>query len=93
VRFTDDLSGVTTRGGVTFDSPSRTTYAVGYPALIAGDKLDGTYTFQVQVPQYAETGTWHLRDINISDNAGHSASYLETGLAALGFPTTFVNGH
>lgn len=90
-RLVDDLAGVDLYGGVSFRDPSGTVRFSGAQKRISGDELDGIYTFTVEVPRYAEPGTWHLEVLSVSDRAGNSGGLWEPELVALGFPTTFVN--
>ncbi|MFY3742448.1 Ig domain-containing protein [Anaeromyxobacter sp. Red801] len=92
-RLTDDLSGVDPLGAVVvFDGPSGTTSLGADPSLVWGDGRDGIYTFTLKVPQYAEFGTRQLRELTLRDEARNWTVIPGAELAALGFPTTFVNG-
>lgn len=43
-------------------------------SLITGDDLDGTYSVDVPIPQYAPSGTWSL-EFSLNDNAGNVRDY------------------
>ncbi|ACG74587.1 Ig family protein [Anaeromyxobacter sp. K] len=90
-RLVDDLAGVGPFVSVALRGPSGTGFFSGGARRISGDALDGVYTFTVEVPRYAESGTWHLEDLSVSDRAGNAGRLSEPELVALGFPTTFVN--
>lgn len=95
VRLTDDLAGVAGWGLFSLDRPSPSEMITGRLADLVrvwGDGRDGIYTFTIDVPQYAEFGTWHLRSLTFMDDAGNRAFLPEAELVALGFPTTFANG-
>ncbi|MBN1235429.1 MAG: DUF11 domain-containing protein, partial [Methanotrichaceae archaeon] len=44
------------------------------------------------LPRYSEQGTWRLERLRIYDRVGNSRSIIRDEMAALGFPTEFING-
>ncbi len=94
-RLTDDLSGFS-QGYFRFLSPS-TIQDVGLwfssSERTSGNELDGIYERKITLPQYSEPGTWKLSSIELRDNVGNSEYIYGDDVAALGFPTTFRNGH
>ena len=99
VRVTDDVAGLQTApsllGRVLFASPSGTTqvFAEVQPFhIVSGTPLDGTYVVTMVVPRFAEQGTWTLSSIFFQDRVGNQANLSAADAAAVGFPTSFVNG-
>ena len=89
-RITDNLSGYNW-GWFGFQSPTGTQGAGAYVyggARISGDSNDGVYQFQVYIPQFSETGDWHVPNFQIYDSTGNFGNYSGAYLATLGFPTT-----
>ena len=88
LRVTDDVAGFA--GGVVgFTSPSGDlTYYSNYFYPPEGHPLDGVYQAQVQIPQYAQEGTYHLTTVFVYDAVGHSRGYSEEQLIAGRFLTT-----
>lgn len=92
---TDDLSGLSSIL-LSFDSPSSGQHLVALttrdsPGRTSGTATDGIYVFGLSVPQFAEQGTWTLRDAYLVDLAGNLRQLSKAELAAAGFATTFVN--
>jgi len=84
----DDLSGVN-GGCVTFG------HGVGGcfndPVdRISGTDHDGVYQGHLEVPQYAENGTWTIESFSVSDKVGNLIQPSVAELAASGFPTVLV---
>jgi len=94
-RLTDDMSGLD-RAQVRFESPSESqSVSVSFTSSdrISGNELDGVYEDTMTLPQYSEPGTWKLDYISLYDNVGNRKQLSKEDVAALGFPTTFRNGH
>jgi hypothetical protein len=97
-RITDDQAGNAGEGytsspsQVSFKSPSggQRTYAMlsGHER-VSGTALDGVYEFNMNVPAFAEQGTWTVDNFLLVDQAGNSTYVKAATLAAAGFPTTF----
>jgi hypothetical protein len=56
---------------------------------VSGTPKDGTYSYSMTVPQFAEHGTWTLEFFYLSDAATNATFLSAAQVAALGFPTTF----
>jgi hypothetical protein len=91
--LTDDLSGIDRSTQLRLRSPSGNQFAGGCFDLISGTVLDGTYETTITLPQYSESGTWHLEYFLLLDDVGNRKDLSEDYFATLGFPTTFRNGH
>jgi hypothetical protein len=89
LRIIDDLLGFSS-GNIGVISPSgQQRLNSGFsPAanLISGDTLDGIYEVSLTVPQFSETGTWHVIDLPINDGL-NQIEYNENDLITMGFPT------
>ena len=104
--ITDDLSGLSCReisdnvfmcggGHASFRSPSGQQNAgVRFSSqdLVSGNDLDGVYSSKLTLPKYSEQGTWTLEHFSIQDSVGNSRELSSDEMAALGFPTEFING-
>src|SRR5581483_3884292 len=89
IRVTDDLSGVYD-GAVFFYSPSGQQWRAATffeSDRISGDDKDGTYQTTASFPQYSETGTWYVWNVELTDKAGNTKRDSQSDLIALGFPT------
>jgi len=93
----DNLSGVWNMGAgsspsqVAFTSPSgevsiSAAFWVNH-YLVSGGMLNGTYKDNMTLPQYSETGKWHIISCLLIDNVGNRESLNETEMKRLGFPT------
>ena len=94
-RVVDDLAG-TTSGllalEVRFRSPSGNQFVdKAFYERTGGTSVDSTYLGTMTVSQYAESGTWQIEYLRISDQLGNARTYNASQVAALGFPTSFVN--
>ena len=96
VSATDDFSGID-KIFIRFESPSgdQKVYQSVYTAsfgrvdLISGTKLDGTYAGVLELPQFAETGTWTLSTVLLEDETGNQDILNATELSDLGFFAEF----
>ena len=101
-RITDNLSGNAGAGyssspsQLRFQSPSgnQSVWAMldGYNR-VSGTALDGEYSYQMTVPQYAESGTWTIDYVLLVDQIGNMKSESAADLAARSLPTSFVVFH
>jgi len=94
-RVVDDLSGMVD-GRLAFEARFRSpsgNQLVDMPFYqrSSGTPTDSTYSGSMTVPQFSESGTWQVEYLRISDQLGNSRIYSAAQLAALGFPTSFVN--
>ncbi len=90
VTATDNLSGVASLYAE-FTSPSggQTQTAYGYSAnRTSGSALNGTYSFNAVIPQYAENGIWTLSYLQAYDVIGNYVTLYTSDLQTMGFPTT-----
>jgi len=95
MRITDNLSGFTW-GFLRVASPSTAQLVTACPwsgDRIAGDATDGTYRFEITIPQYSEAGEWHMGNFDVHDAANNSIrSGTERSLSlAVGSPFVDVN--
>ena len=98
-RITDNLAGNAGEGyssspsQIRFKSPSGnqsvTAMLAGYNR-VSGTALDGNYSYQMTVPQYAESGVWTIDYVLLVDQIGNSKNESAGNLAALSLPTSFV---
>ncbi len=94
-RITDDLAGniaCCNPSQVRFESPSGSqfVFAVFGPSqLVAGNSLDGTYSFSMTVPRFSESGTWTIANFSLTDEAHNYESFNSAQAAAAGFTATF----
>lgn len=102
---TDNLSGVSFRSdtrnssliyGTTFSSPSgaqfRNTNSVnflGETAPISGTSTNGTWRFNVTLPQFSEEGTWTAASL-LKDRTRNTVAYSSVDLLARGLPNQLV---
>jgi predicted RecA/RadA family phage recombinase len=88
MRITDALAGVS-HGCFTFFSPGGQGKGtcLHESDLTSGDENDGVYQGLFTVPQFSETGTWHVQG-HVCDDLSNCRSYSEADLIAAGFPTT-----
>src|SRR5205085_1931054 len=76
-----------------FHSPSGNQYVIGLfygDQLVSGSLQDGYYSYTATLPAFSEAGTWHLFSFLLGDAATNNVWLNESQVAALGFPTTFV---
>jgi len=88
---TDNLSGFSyAQIGFTSPSNGQSRYAYVYSSeLTSGTKLNGTYSFAFNMPQYSEEGTWTVSYVYLYDAVGN-LSYLSTNdVINLGLNTQF----
>lgn len=70
----DDISGFK-QGRITLVSPSgEQKQSINFKACdrVNGDANDGLYKIEMELPQYVESGTWHIDNIFLKDNASNS---------------------
>jgi len=60
--------------------------------LVSGDKLNGTYISKMTLPQYGESGIWHLLSFLLVDEAGNAKNVDQLEMIKLGFPTEIKVG-
>ena len=95
-RITDGGSGVSGAGKVSyvrFVGPSGQQFieaVFAVPQLVLGTANDGIYLSSTTLPQYAEKGTWTVREFVLFDREGNRRDLTAADLAASGFPTTFT---
>ena len=98
----DDLSGVSggEMGGHGV-SPSKAHFVsasgkqsadVVFKSSSSGDKLNGTYISNMTLPQYGESGTWHLDSFLLVDEADNAKYVNQLEMIKLGFPTEIKVG-
>jgi hypothetical protein len=93
-RITDDLSGVAAETPCGAGPILHTQVALKAPnaRLFVGSILTarGGDVFEalLELPSYAQTGTWLVDRVVLTDCAGNSRTLWTTDLAAAGFPTT-----
>ncbi len=98
-RITDNLAGNAGEGysngssQIRFRSPSGNQFVDalvdGYNR-ISGTALDGTYSYQMTVPQYAESGAWTVESALLVDQIGNMRWESAQDLASRSLPTSFV---
>jgi hypothetical protein len=89
VRASDDLAGIRDVS-VYLRSPSGRQHVGGATLSLAdGDALNGTYIGTATIPQYAESGTWVVEGLRLTDNAGNSVHHEVPALESRGFPVNF----
>jgi hypothetical protein len=86
IHVTDNLSGTSTVQ-VFLANPTRTITLNRSLARASGTPLDGVWTGQIQVPQFATAGTWQISSVRVFDVAGNVANVGTSVLASNGFPT------
>lgn len=79
VRTSDDLSGVK-YVNIFIRSASGAVAGTGNAVLVAGDARDGTYELRFIVPQYAPTGTWEVKELQVFDSVGNMRKYVDRDL-------------
>jgi hypothetical protein len=84
---TDDLSGAVLICA-DFISPSTTQVHQGCSSFAAATSHSGT--FDIQFPQFSESGIWKLNVFTLQDAAGNGRNYPPPDLAAAGFPTDLL---
>ncbi len=88
----DDLSGVSTFE-LRLTSPSgnqtRTAFASS-TNRVSGTAQNGSYSFQLTMPQFSEAGAWKLSSAYLRDVIGNSKSLVPSDLTAAGAQTTFT---
>ncbi|HET6279096.1 MAG TPA: hypothetical protein VFG08_09950, partial [Candidatus Polarisedimenticolia bacterium] len=88
----DDFSGIAwIKTG--FISPGSTSILRGCTSVVynpggVGAEAAGMFDCQVTFPQFSESGTWTVTNVDASDIAGNIHSYSIADLIGLGFPTT-----
>ena len=96
--ITDDLAGVagysysSSQSQILFYSPSQSQSVVAMLSegqLMSGDSKDGTYSYQMVVPQHSEAGQWKVEYLYLVDNVGNQNYIYENDLIAAGYSTTF----
>lgn len=60
--------------------------------LVSGDKLNGTYISKMTLPQYGESGIWHLKSFLLVDEGGNTKNVDQLEMIKLGFPTEIQVG-
>ena len=90
-QFSDAGSGLQSQYGpsIGFTSPSNRQYASGVFQRTSGTANDGTYEATVNIPRYAERGTWTVSGLYASDQIGNSVSFNRDTLIAAGMPSSF----
>ena len=86
-RFTDAPAGL--QGAfVALTSPSgnQAVSASMSGAPVSGTPQDGVYQAAFTIPQFAESGDWHVTSIYAVDEANNTSVYFGANLAASGFP-------
>lgn len=97
VRIIDQVAGVpgpdfsNSPNQLWFESPSgQAVYAEFVESTrVSGDSKDGTYEGCIEVPRYAERGTWTLQRVYLVDAAGNDETLTIRDVEQLGFPTSF----
>jgi len=91
VQIKDDLTGILAAGNqARIFSPSEKKYKdVIFPDyyLVSGDIVNGTYVSNMTIPQYSESGEWHLSYFYLVDKLSNRQYLNETQMKNLGFPT------
>lgn len=82
---TDDISGVT-HVRIYFANPSGTVLVSVISSFPPSTSLAASSV--LSIPQYSESGIWHVYVIEAADDAGNRLVLTEQDAAALGFPTT-----
>ena len=99
--ITDDLAGNAGTGfssspsQVRFVSPSGQQFddaLLDDTHRVSGTPTNGTVSYSMQLPQFAEQGTWRVQSMLLVDQAGNTRSLSAQQLTSMGFPTTFTNG-
>lgn len=86
LHITDDKAGAVSVH-VNLTNPSGSVTVFGILFRTAGTALDGTWTGNVQVPQYSASGVWKISNVSLSDAVGNFANISTAVLASNGFPT------
>ncbi|MDA0799898.1 MAG: hypothetical protein O2884_14700 [Chloroflexi bacterium] len=60
---------------------ANTNFINGSAALISGTNLYGLYVIEVGIPQYAPSGVWLIREIELLDSAGNRERYLNEAIS------------
>ena len=60
--------------------------------LVSGNKLNDTYISKMTLPEFGETGTWHLKSFLLVDEAGNTKNVDQLEMIKLGFPTEIKVG-
>lgn len=89
--LTDGLSGIRPGINLSFDNPSGSNWIQCSPGLVSGTNLNGNYSCNLIIPQYAPQGTWTFGYFGATDNATNVLSLHKDDMIALGFPVTFEN--
>ncbi len=93
VGATDAGSGAQGLAGVdvVLSSPSGSKQVYAFLSrsdLFSGDSVNGTLRGTLTIPQYTESGTWVVSDVNLFDAAYNQRDVLQGDLAAAGLTTT-----
>lgn len=85
--FSDDVSGIE-EATCTFISPTfLQTRACTAEAPSSGDRLDGTFTCEVEFPQGVDNGVWTVNNVSATDGVGRLRSVVSVELQQQGYPT------
>lgn len=96
----DDLSGTRTLA-VFIHTSANSNFGTPNPELVSGDKLNGLWVMEFQIPQFAPTGIWRIRELQLHDEIGNFRQILDGSefgsgsfetFQKLGFTNTFVVG-
>jgi hypothetical protein len=91
-RIIDDVSGNGT-SRIGFKSPSGITVVeavFGNGERIDGTAVDGTYRFEMSIPQSSEPGTWTVENVTLVDLSGATRLLTAAQLQAAGLPFSFT---
>jgi len=90
----DDLSGIDStsgnRVGVSLTSPSGNQVVSGVSQPQGGVILDGVFQVPVNIPRYAEPGSWRITSVRLRDNAGNALVLDNAALVAAGLTNTVL---
>jgi len=98
-RITDNLAGNAGEGyssspsQIRFKSPSGNQIVdamLDGSRRVSGTALDGNYSYQMTVPQYAESGIWTIDSVLLVDQIGNIKYETAQNLAARSLPSSFV---
>jgi hypothetical protein len=95
LRITDDVSGFFDSGITLMSQSGQQSNGTSFSGAfnrISGDAQDGVYEVVMTFPQFSEAGTWHIRDVNVRDEARNRRGLSETDLISMGFPTELIVG-
>ncbi|NBQ55709.1 MAG: DUF5011 domain-containing protein, partial [Verrucomicrobia bacterium] len=91
-RVCDDQSGFVHGFGTLISPSGNESVAVylGDGKRVSGNALDGTYVCHIQIPEYAESGIWHLQTLALKDGSGKTTIYDAGLLSKLGMNIGFM---